>query len=81
MAVRRKLMAVMAAACLITSVSMLTVYWLKQERQEEFVAYVYGKKYTDKSVVMQEMKRTIGEITEDNPQDEIENQLMELFSE
>ena len=81
MAVRRKLIAVMAAACLITAVSVLTVYCLKQEQQEEFVAYVYGKKYTDKTVVMQEMKRTIGEITENNPQDEIENQLIELFSE
>lgn len=81
MAVRRKLIAVMAAACLITAVSVLTVYCLKQEQQEEFVAYVYGKKYTDKTVVMQEMKRTIGDITENNPQDEIENQLIELFSE
>lgn len=81
MTVRRKLIAVLAAACLITAVSMVTIHWLQQERQEDYVAYVYGKKYTDKTIVIQEMKRTMGEITEDIPQDVIENQLNELFSE
>ena len=53
---------------------------MKQEQQEEFVAYVYGKKYTDQQTVMAEMKRTMGEMTEDNTQNEIEQQLNDLFS-
>lgn len=79
-AVRQRLIAILAAACIVGVVSMMAVHWLSVERQEECVAYVYGKKYTDETVVFSEMRRTMGEITEDNPQDEIENQLNELFS-
>lgn len=80
MVVRRKMIAWLAAACLIIGLSMMAVRWLKiEQEEEECVAIVYGKTYTDEATVMLEMQRTIGEITEDNPQDEIENQLNELF--
>ena len=49
--------------------------------EEECVAYIYGQKYTDEQVVMQEMRRAMSDIVADNPQDEIEQQLNELFSE
>ena len=81
MAVRKKLIAVFAAACVVVAISMTAFHWLKIEREEnECVAYVYGKKYTDEHTVLLEMKKSMGEITEDNPQDEIEQQLNDLFS-
>ena len=80
--VRRKMIALLAAACLIIGISGITLHWLRQERKEtECVAFVYGKKYTDETTVMKEMKRTMGELVEDDPQQEIEQQLNELFSE
>lgn len=81
MVVRRKLIAWLAAACLVIGVSMAAVYWVRLERQDECVAYVYGTKYTDEATVIKEMQRTIGEVVEDNPQDDIEQQLNELFNE
>lgn len=77
--VRRKLIAWLAAACLVTGISMVAVHWLAVAPEEECVAFVYGTECTDEATVMAELKRTMGEITEDNPQDEIENQLNELF--
>ena len=59
---------------------MVTVHVLKVESSDECVAYVYGKKYTDQQTVMAGMKRTMGEMTEDNTQNEIEKQLNDLFS-
>ena len=80
--VRRKMIALLAAACLITAISGITIHWLRQESiEDECVAYIYGKKYTDEHTVMAEMKRTMGEVVEDDPEDEIEQQLNELFSE
>ena len=77
--VRNRLIAIMAAACVIIGISMTAVHFAKLEANEEYVVYVYGKKCTDKQTVLAEMKRSMGEITEDNPQDEIEQQLNDLF--
>ena len=77
--VRNRLIALLAAACVVVAISMTAVHFVKLETNEECVAYVYGKKYTDQQTVMAEMKRSIGEIAEDNPQDEIEQQLNDLF--
>ena len=79
--VKKRLMALLAAACIIGAVSMVAVHWNLIGGGEEYVAYVYGKKYTDKTIVLQEMNHAISEITEDNPQNEIESQLNELFRE
>ena len=76
--VRKRLIAIFAAASLLIGISMVHV--LKVESSDECVAYVYGKKYTDQQTVMAEMKRTMGEMTEDNTQNEIEQQLNDLFS-
>ena len=67
-------------ASLLIGISMVTVRVLKVESSDECVAYIYGKKYTDQQTVMAEMKRTMGEMTEDNTQNEIEQQLNDLFS-
>jgi RNA polymerase sigma factor (sigma-70 family) len=77
--VRKRLIALFAAACLLIGVSMMTIHLIKVENSDECVAYVYGKKYTDQQTVLAEMKRSMGEITEDNTQDEIEQQLNDLF--
>jgi RNA polymerase sigma factor (sigma-70 family) len=77
--VRKRLIALFAAACLLIGVSMMTIHLIKVENSDECVAYVYGKKYTDQHTVLAEMKRSMGEITEDNTQDEIEQQLNDLF--
>ena len=78
--VRNRLIAIFAAACIVVGISMTVIHFTKLETNDECVAYVYGKKYTDKQTVMAEMKRTMGEMTEDNTQNEIEQQLNDLFS-
>ena len=78
--VRNRLIAIFAAACIVVSISMTVIHFAKLETSDECVAYIYGKKYTDKQTVMAEMKRTMGEMTEDNTQNEIEQQLNDLFS-
>ena len=78
--VRKRLIALFAAASLLIGISTIAVHFMKAESSDECVAYVYGKKYTDQQTVMAEMKRTMGEMTEDNAQNEIEQQLNDLFS-
>ena len=79
--VRRQLIAWLAAACLVGVVTTFTVRSLRTERGDECVAYVYGEKHTDQETVMMEMRRAMGDIVADDPHDEIERQLNELFSE
>ena len=78
--VRKRLIALFSAACMLIGVSMMTIHLMKVENNDECVAYVYGKKYTDQHTVLAEMKRSMGEITEDNTQNEVEQQLNDLFS-
>jgi RNA polymerase sigma factor (sigma-70 family) len=78
--VRKRLLAMLAAASLVIGVSMVAVHFVNIMAGDECVAYVYGKKYTDQQTVMTEMKRTMGEMTEENTQGEIEQQLNDLFS-
>ena len=78
--VRNRLIAIFAAACIVVGISMTAIHFTKLKTNDECVAYVYGKKYTDQQTVMAEMKRTMGEMTEDNTQNEIEQQLNDLFS-
>ena len=78
--VRNRLIAIFAAACIVVGISMTAIHFTKLETNDECVAYVYGKKYTDQQTVMAEMKRPMGEMTEDNTQNEIEQQLNDLFS-
>ena len=77
--VRNRLIAIFAAACIVVGISMTAIHFTKLETSDECVAYIYGKKYTDKQTVMAEMKRSMGEIAEDDTQDEIEQQLNDLF--
>ena len=77
--VRNRLIAIFAAACIVVGISMTVIHFAKLETSDECVAYIYGKKYTDKQTVMAEMKHSLGELADDNTQDEIEQQLNDLF--
>ena len=52
--------------------------FLWQQQQNECVAYVYGERVTDRDVIMQELERSIGTMTEG--QNDIENQLNDMFN-
>ena len=77
--VRNRLIAIFAAACIVVGISMTVIHFAKLETSDECVAYIYGKKYTDKQTVMAEMKHSLGELTDNDTQDEIEQQLNDLF--
>ncbi len=77
--VRNRLIAIFAAACIVVGISMTVIDFAKLETSDECVAYIYGKKYTDKQTVMAEMKHSLGELADDDTQDEIEQQLNDLF--
>ena len=77
--VRNRLIAIFAAACIVVGISMTVIHFAKLETSDECVAYIYGKKYTDKQTVMAEMKHSLGNLTDDDTQDEIEQQLNDLF--
>ena len=65
-----------AASVLILLIGGITYY--NSLHQDEYVAYIYGKKCTDPQVVMQEVERGISEITDDGTAN-IEQELNELF--
>ena len=65
---------------IVSGIALTAAHFARLDANEECVAYVYGEKTTDRETVMAEMKRSIGEIAEDNPQDNIEQQLNDLFS-
>ena len=75
-----KFAAAFIGVLMLSGIALVAVQFAKHDSNEECVVYVYGKKTTDQETVMAEMKRSIGEIAEDNPQDNIEQQLNDLFS-
>ena len=77
--VKNRLIAIFAAACIVVGISMTVIHFAKLETSDECVAYIYGKKYTDKQTVMAEMKQSLGNLADDDTQDEIEQQLNDLF--
>jgi RNA polymerase sigma factor (sigma-70 family) len=77
--VRNRLIAIFAAACIVVGIWMTVIHFAKLETSDECVAYIYGKKYTDKQTVMAEMKHSLRELADDDTQDEIEQQLNDLF--
>lgn len=46
----------------------------------ECVAYIYGKKYTDPDLVTMEMQRTLSEMNEMDEENEMESQLIDMFT-
>ena len=68
------------AACAALLIAAGTAVWLNNGRQgeEECVAYIYGKRSTDRDVVLSEMQRTMAVVTDDGS-DEVEEQLKMMF--
>lgn len=64
-----------AAAVLVLLIGGASLFW---NQQNECVAYIYGEKCTDQDVIMQELERNIGTMTEG--QNDIESQLNEMFN-
>ena len=65
-----------AASVLVLFLLGGSILW--QQQQNECVAYVYGERVTDRDVIMQELERSIGTMTEG--QNDIENQLNDMFN-
>ena len=55
--------------------------WYQQARQNECVAYVYGERVTDRTLVMQEMHSAMATLNDDEATEAMEAQLKDLFSE
>ena len=68
------------AACAALLIAAGTAVWLNNGRQgeEECVAYIYGKRTTDRDVVLSEMLKTMAVVTDDGS-DEVEEQLKMMF--
>ena len=68
------------AACAALLITAGTAVWLNNVRQskEEFVAYIYGERTTDRDVVLGEMQKTMAAVTDDGS-DEVEEQLKMMF--
>lgn len=69
--------------CVMIAASVLVLFllggsFLWQQQQNECVAYVYGERVTDRDLIMQELERSIGTMTEG--QNDIENQLNDMFN-
>lgn len=55
--------------------------WYDFDKQNECVAYVYGKRTTDRDIVIREMQTAMAAIANDEAAKTAEEQLKELFSE
>lgn len=68
------------AACAALLITAGTAVWLNngQQSKEEFVAYIYGERTTDRDVVLGEMQKTMAAVTDDGS-DEVEEQLKMMF--
>ena len=72
---RHKWIAIVASLLLLL-VGGGALIWHQQ--QNECVAFIYGKKCTDRQIVMQELQRNISEITID--ENDVEEQLKDMFN-
>lgn len=69
------------AASLILLVGFGAYHVLSSDSSDnECVAYIYGKKYTDPDLVTMEMQRTLSEMNEMDEQNEMESQLIDMFT-
>ena len=58
----------------------VTILISRTEHEEEYLAYIYGKRTTDKSLVLDEMHRTMATaVAKDKTTDVVDTQLKEMF--
>ena len=73
---RRWLMA--ASVALVIGLGSILLF--QQSQQDECVAYIYGKKTTDPTVVMSELHRSITSMKADEQPEDVESLLHEMFN-
>ena len=66
------------AVVLLVGVGALILFQHRQE--DDYEAYIYGKRTTDREVVMDEMRRSIAGMAADNQENNVEQQLNEMFN-
>lgn len=68
----------LAAAAAVVVVLAVGAFALWHRQQDECVAYIYGKRCTDRTVVMREMRQNMTDMAESDA--DVEAQLNEMFS-
>lgn len=68
----------LAAAAAVVVVLAAGAFALWHRQQDECVAYIYGKRCTDRTVVMREMRQNMTDMAESDA--DVEAQLNEMFS-
>ena len=76
----RKLYLKQIAAVLVLAVGLTAILWFYRQQEDECVAYIYGRKTTDRNVVMQEMLQSAETMTAGTEHDDVERQLNEMFN-
>lgn len=76
----RKLYLKQIAAVLVLAVGLTAILWFYRQQEDECVAYIYGRKTTDRNVVMQEMLQSAETMTAGAEHDDVERQLNEMFN-
>ena len=73
--IRRRLAAAVVAALVAGGAAIL----LTQLGDDECVAYIYGKRVTDRTVVLKEMQQTMSVLSQEDGDDAVETQLKNMF--
>ena len=78
----KKLFLRIAVAASVTLLATIGTYHLlsSTSSDDECVAYIYGKKYTDPALVNQEMLRAMSEFSVEDDENGVESQLRDMFT-
>ena len=68
-----------AIAALVVGAA-VTVFSLRSQSDEEYVAYIYGERTTDRAVVLNEMQKTMTALAATDGTDIVEEQLKSMFA-
>ena len=81
MAVRRQYFRrLLIAGVVVVLVGLAGVLFFQQRQEDECEAYIYGRRTTDRKVVMREMVHTAGSMADDGQENSVERELNEMFN-
>ena len=69
-----------AAVALLLVGGATTIFTHHSEAEEEYVAYIYGERTTDRAVVLDEMQKTMTVLVATDGSDIVEEQLKSMFA-